>query len=148
MRKLIMPLVSVSMALVAAASAEEAMVVVRGTEGLTAVPFRVENRTEGPMTCGAAIAHWYSMPLGDAAPGEAVETRLWSDPATGAVFLLNPSEDRMPVLSLWCGKTGADVTTGSRILLVRRAGTAEAAIALACRPGADKALDCTPSSGP
>lgn len=148
MMKLTLAFIMLLTGLVAGASAEEAHVVVRGTDGLVAVPFRVENRSGAGMTCGAAIAHWYSMPVGQAPTGVAVTATLWSDPKTGTVFLLNPSEDRMPVLDLWCGRTGSDVSTGFRILLGRRAGTAEPAIALACGPGRDKALDCAPSTGP
>lgn len=124
-------------------AAEEVHVIARGMQGLEAVPLRLENETARPVACAAAIAHWYSAPVGSAAPGGRLETRLWSKPATGEVLLLNAQEDQMPIQSLWCGYAGADVSTRSDIPLARRAGTPEPAIDLICREAAGgPALDC------
>ena len=126
-----------------AAIAEEAMVVERGVEGLVALPFRVTNRTDKPLRCAAAIAHWYSAEIGAVAPGQRLEAQLWSKPASGEVFLLNPRQDRMPIQSLWCGYAGADVSTRQVIALQRRAGVEEPAVDLTCRPGtATGMLEC------
>lgn len=114
------------------AFAQEAPVVLRGTQGLVAVPFRLANASGRPVVCAAAIAHWYSAEIGRAAPGGHLEAELWSKPATGEVFLLNDRQDRMPVQRLWCGYEGADVSTRSDIALAHRAGTAEPAVDLIC----------------
>lgn len=125
------------------AAAEEALVVERGVEGLVAVPFQVRNASDRPLTCAAAIAHWYSADIGTVPPGQRLDARLWSKPATGEVFLLNPQQDRMPIQSLWCGYAGADVSTRSVIGLQRRAGAGEPAINLTCHAGKGApALEC------
>lgn len=124
-------------------AAEEVHIITRGTQGLEAVPLRVENATARPVACAVAIAHWYSAPVGAVEPGKRLDTRLWSKPATGEVLLLNAQEDQMPIQSLWCGYAGADVSTRSDVRLVRRAGESEPAIDLVCREVAGSpALDC------
>jgi len=148
MTKSTLSMLAAALLVAAPAAAEEAMVVERGTDGLVAVPFRAVNRADRPITCGAATAHWYSTVIGSAAPGAAVEATLWSDPATGAVHVLNVHGDRMPIASLWCGAAGADAGTGRRILLERRRGSAEPAVAVECRPDAEKGLDCLRQPGP
>jgi len=148
MTKSIVSILAVVLLAAAPATAEEVMVVERGTDGLVAVPFRAVNGTSRPIACGAATAHWYSAAIGTAEPGGAVETTLWSNPANGAVYVLNVHQDRMPVASLWCGAAGADVSTGRRILLEHRAGVAEPAIAVECRPDGEKGLDCLRRPGP
>lgn len=127
---------------------EAATVVERGTEGLDPVPFRIGNRTDTALACGASIAHWYSTEIGQAPPGGTVTATFWSDRANGTVFILNEHEDRMPVLAVWCGEAGADVTTGHQIRLQRRAGSVEPAIALVCTWENAKPLDCRPVDGP
>lgn len=146
--KSIMAVLIIAIGPVVAAAAEEAPAVVRGTDGLAPVSFEARNETAGPIACGAAIAHWYSLELGRADPGRSVRTTLWSDPRTGAVFALNDLKDRMPVAGLWCGLAGRDVSTGARIALQRRSGAPEPAVAVACRQGAGKTLDCRPQAGP
>ena len=79
---------------------------VRGTAGLVEVPFAAANQGPGDMVCSAALAHWYSLDLGRAAPGGRVEASLWYDPKDGTMALLNGSKDRMPVQALWCGIAG------------------------------------------
>ncbi|GAB4064649.1 hypothetical protein KHC28_12160 [Ancylobacter sonchi] len=120
----------------------------RGVEGLVAVTFHIENATRRPITCSAAIAHWYSAKIGMLSPGGRFDAKFWSKPATGEVFLLNDKQDRMPIQRLWCGFAGADVSTRSEIALARRAGAAEPAIDLVCVSRADeRALDCRRRGG-
>lgn len=114
------------------ARAEEAIVVQRGTAGLSAVPFTVANRSDQAIVCTAATAHWYSIEIGQAQPKTELVAKLWSKPATGEVFALNAHEDHMPIQTLWCGFAGADVSTGTEIRLERKIGTAEPTISLTC----------------
>ena len=86
-----------------AASAGEDAPVARGTAGLVEVPFRAVNAGAADMECKAALAHWYSVDLGRAAPGASLAATLWYDPRDGNVFILNAAEDHMPVQMLWCG---------------------------------------------
>jgi hypothetical protein len=120
------------------APAEEAQPIVRGTEGATAIPFSATNEGPGRIACSAAIAHWYSLDLGEAGPGETVRATLWSDPATGEVSLLNELRDRMPVQALWCGLAGRSWETRSAVSLARRAGNAPEPIELTCAPRGDR----------
>jgi hypothetical protein len=103
----------------------------QGHDGLTERMFRAENRGDGRIACGAAIAHWYSVDLGQAGPGGSVSARLWFDPADGAVYLLNDKQDRLPVEALWCGVAGRSWATRSPIDLPRHAGPVAAAPAIA-----------------
>jgi hypothetical protein len=110
-----------------------------GTEGLTERAFQAQNSGDGSIACGAAIAHWYSVDLGQAGPGASVSARLWFDPAGGAVYLLNDKQDRLPVEALWCGEAGRSWATRSLIDLPRHAGpVAAAAIAVNCAPEGDR----------
>ncbi len=122
----------------AAAAAEDTAPVLRGTVGLVEVPFAAANRGPGEMVCSAALAHWYSLDLGLAAPGGRVEASLWYDPKDGTMALLNGSKDRMPVQALWCGIAGRTWATRSVIGLERRAGGAPAPIRLTCGVEADR----------
>ncbi|WP_342242191.1 hypothetical protein [Inquilinus sp. OTU3971] len=105
-----------------------------GPDGLTERAFRAENRGDGRIACGAAIAHWYSVDLGQAGPGGAVSARLWFDPAGGAVYLLNDKQDRLPVEALWCGVAGRSWATRSPIDLPHHAGPVAAGIVVDCAP--------------
>jgi hypothetical protein len=122
--------------LVAAASmpAAAAGPVAKGRDGLSPLVVSVRNTGEAPLACGAAVAHWFSVELGAAAAGETVTIPLWRDPANGAVFTLNPAEDRLPVERLWCGLSGRTWATRAEIALPRHAGPAD-----------DIALDCAPA---
>ncbi|WP_181703343.1 hypothetical protein [Chthonobacter albigriseus] len=146
-RTYLIPLAAILATTVAAA--EETHPMKRGTDGLTAVPFRADNRSSAAITCAATIAHWYSAEVGSAAPGASVTATLWSDPKTGEVFALNEHLDRMPLLRVWCGYSGADVSTASDLPLLRRAGAAEKPISVACHGAAGtNRLDCTPLPAP
>jgi hypothetical protein len=104
----------------------------RGTVGAIAVPFVATNRGSEPIACSAALAHWYSLSLGGAAPGESIEATLWLDPQTGEIALLNERQDRMAVESLWCGIAGRAWATRSAVPLPREAGGRPAPIRIAC----------------
>ncbi|MDQ0467788.1 hypothetical protein [Labrys wisconsinensis] len=118
-------------------AAEEALVVVRGTDGLTPVPFTAVNAGGRPIACTAATAHWYSVELGTAAPGASIRTTLWASKANGEVFVLNARQDRMPLIDLWCGLAGRSWATRSPVPLARAAGAVPGDIALTCRDGDD-----------
>lgn len=125
-------------AALAALAAGPALASAGDGDGLVEVPLTVANEGAGAIGCRAAIAHWFSADLGTAAAGEAVEAVLWTEPATGAVFLINAAGDRMPVESLWCGVAGATWRTRSLIPLPRRAAAGER-LSLTCRGAADEA---------
>ncbi|MGK9170198.1 hypothetical protein KXR53_28105 [Inquilinus limosus] len=110
-----------------------------GPDGLTERMFRADNRGHGRIACGAAIAHWYSVDLGQAGPGGSVSARLWFGP-DGAVYLLNDKQDRLPIETLWCGVAGRSWATRSMIDLPRHAGPVAAAtpIAVDCAPAGDR----------
>ncbi len=135
-RAFLVSLACLSMATVQAAEAPEP--VVRGTQGLVAVPFSAENRGKDALVCSAALAHWYSLDLGRAGPGGRIEGTLWYDGADGNLFLLNGAQDRMPIQALWCGSAGQAWTTGTRVTLERKARSVPLPIHLICRPEADK----------
>ena len=126
------------MGLARAAADEAPEPVVRGTEGLVAVPFTAENFGSGALVCSAALAHWYSLDLGRAAPGGRIEGTLWYDRQDGNLFLLNAVQDRMPVQALWCGSAGQAWTTGASVPLERRIGAVPKPIHLACRAEAEE----------
>jgi hypothetical protein len=113
-------------------------------DALVAVPFHVDNRSTDPIACNAALAHWYSVEIGRAAPGGAIAVELWSERASGTIYFLNEQGQRMPVELLWCGIAGHDATTRSTVPLERRAGAAEPPIWLVCRNAAQR-LDCHPA---
>lgn len=126
----------------AALAAKSPMVVATGTDGLAAVPVVVVNAGTERIGCDAAIAHWYSASLGEAAPGARLERTLWSDPQSGAVYLLNDKDERMPVQTLWCGLASETVSTRYDIAIERRSGGVEPAIGLVCAGMAGGRLDC------
>ena len=141
------PLVMAGMAFLAsgstlqAASPEEPIAVIRGTDGLERVPFHATNISPETISCGIATAHWYSVDLGTAEPNGDVRRDLWTSPKTGELFVLNDKSDRMPVLTLWCGFAGHAWVTRSAVTLERRAGVAIGAIDLRCRAD-DGKLSC------
>ena len=115
------------------AAAEETIVVARGTDRLTRLPFTAENAGAQSMACMAATAHWYSVDLGTAAPGASIRATLWASVASGEIFVLNGKQDRMPVINLWCGLAGRSWATRSAVPLARAAGVTPKDIALSCR---------------
>jgi hypothetical protein len=97
--------------------AEESRPILRGTEGLVALPFRAHNEGQATMTCSVALAHWYSLDFGTAAAGGSVQATLWRDPASGETYVLNAKQDRMPIQALWCGLAGRSWATRASIPL-------------------------------
>ena len=124
------------------AGAEDAYVpysgIERGIEGTEPATLTVQNATAEPLACTAALAHWYSAPLGQAAPGGRLTVRLRHDPETGALALLNEGQDRMPLEGVTCGPP--DAPHAARLALPFRAGLAPA-LAYRCAGGGD-ALAC------
>lgn len=125
------------LALLFTSAAEAAEPAARGSAGLSPLTVSVRNTGSEPIACGASVAHWYSVELGTAAAGEAVTIPLWRDPANGAVFTLNPSQDRLPIERLWCGLDGRSWATRAEIVLPRHAGPADD-LALACTAEAER----------
>lgn len=125
----------------AGAHAEDSRPILRGTAGIVSVPFTATNVTTLRIACSVSLAHWYAAELGQAEPGEVVEAKLWLDPASGETYLLNASEDRMPIETLWCGIAGRSWETRSVVPLSREAGSAPAAITLSCSQAGDR-LQC------
>jgi hypothetical protein len=110
----------------------------RGRAGLDEIPLAVTNAGKETLSCGATLAHWYSQPIGTVAPGAVMKSSLWLQRDTGAVFLLNQLEDRMPVERLWCGKDGESWATRSEIPLERRRGETIGAIVVTCEADAER----------
>lgn len=100
--------------------------------------FAVENTGTTTLTCGAAIAHWFSADLGDIAPGANLSFSLGVDVDSGTVFQLNTVGDKMAVQRVWCGRKGDDWKTRSEIPLERRAGVAPAPLRLQCATEGEK----------
>lgn len=126
-----------------AASNTSATKLERGRVGLDEIPLAVTNAGNEALSCGATLAHWYSQPIGTVAPGGVMKSSLWLQRETGAVFLLNQLEDRMPVERLWCGKDGQSWATRSEIPLQRRRGEAVGTIAVTCEINAEQ-IGCHP----
>jgi hypothetical protein len=133
-KQLPLPLLVIGMALAVAAAAEETEPVARGTAGLVALPFAAKNGSPSRIVCSAALAHWYSIEFGSAARDETVRATLWYDPRSGATFVLNAGEDRMPIQALWCGLDGHAWETRAVVALPQRAGVAPPPLNLTCTP--------------
>ncbi|WP_345995205.1 hypothetical protein [Sodalis praecaptivus] len=110
----------------------------RGNAGLQAFSVTVNNQGHIPLACQATTAHWYSVELGTLAPGATLSTRLWKNPVTGEVFILNQSQDRLPLQRAWCGIAGDAWRTRADIALPIRRSPTVAAIALRCAADADR----------
>ena len=92
--------------------AQETQHIERGTQGLDKFIVAVRNQGAQALSCEVATAHWYSVALGDIAPGKILHTALWKNSRSGEVFILNQHQDRMPVQRFWCGKRGESWQTG------------------------------------
>jgi hypothetical protein len=134
LKRLLFPLLAIDMAVAGAVAAEEAQPVARGAAGLVALPFAVKNGALGPIVCSAALAHWYSIEFGKAASGESVLATLWYDPRSGATFVLNALEDRMPIQALWCGFAEHAWATRAVVALPQRASAAPPPLRFTCAP--------------
>lgn len=114
----------------------------RGIEGVSRMELKIVNSAEGPISCKASLAHWYSTELGTAAPDDTIDVVLWHDPLNGELSLLNVIKDRMPLEAIWCGRKGSINETRSRIALPFTAGDAPSAINQICADGPDGRLSC------
>lgn len=112
-----------------------------GTDGLLATPLTVTNNGTQPITCNAALAHWYSTTVAEVAPGSQAAIPLWTDPQSGTVSVLNDKNENMPVEALYCGIAGRTYETRAMLELERRAGAPAAAASVACSD-ADGVLAC------
>jgi len=110
-------LLAILLIVATSALAEESRPIQRGTDGLVALTFQARNAGHAAMSCQAALAHWYSLDFGTAAPGESVQTTLWRDPASGETYALNAKQDRMPIQALWCGLAGRSWATRANVTL-------------------------------
>ncbi|MDQ3558072.1 MAG: hypothetical protein M3453_02585 [Pseudomonadota bacterium] len=136
------PLVAASVLLpIALAAFADEPFALSGRHGLAPFRFEAGNAGVEPIACGASVAHWFSLELGRADPGRAVATELWSEPASGAVFAINASGDRMAVEALWCGFEGRAWETAAHIALKRRAETPAPDIRVICRAAGSR-LSC------
>jgi hypothetical protein len=134
LKRLLFPLLAIGMAVAGAVAGEEAGPVARGAAGLVALPFAAKNGALAPIVCSAVLAHWYSIEFGKAASGESVQVTLWYDPRSGATFVLNALEDRMPIQALWCGFAEHAWATRTVVALPQRAGAAPQPLRLTCMP--------------
>ncbi|MEO1104093.1 MAG: hypothetical protein AAFW98_10250 [Pseudomonadota bacterium] len=73
------------------------------------MPFElvIENRTASPLTCTAALAHWFSDALGTVLVGGSLTVRLWHEAERGVLYRLNDAGDRMPVEAIDCANLNA-----------------------------------------
>jgi hypothetical protein len=99
---------------------------------LVAFAFSAVNASSAPSLCSATLAHWYSIDLGRAPPGGTVLAMLWSDVATGTVYIRNQSAHPMPVEQMWCGSATAAPAPRGDVLFERRAGVAQTPVTLRC----------------
>ncbi len=111
--------------------------------GAQTLEISVTNGGSETLVCRAAIAHWFSADLGEAAPGATLAFAFGVDVATGGVFQLNDRGDHMAVQRIWCGRKGADWPSRAEIPMDRRAGVAPAPVALTCAAVAGGKTACT-----
>ncbi|MBL8584487.1 MAG: hypothetical protein JNL61_19970 [Rhizobiaceae bacterium] len=109
----------------------------RGTEGLTSMPLVVANTGMAPISCSAALAHWYSTVLAEIAPGTEATVPLWLDPKSGTITILNDKEENMPVEALYCGIAGRAYETRT-VLVPDTPGSWTGTRKVACAADADR----------
>ncbi len=107
-------------------------------EGLVALSVTLTNAGAEPIVCAAEIAHWFSAPMGAAAPGTMLALDLWHDPASGVHATPNAHGEFLPVERIWCGL--ADRAFATRWVLPLHPDGHDAA--LACAPAASGRLAC------
>lgn len=120
--------------------------IVEGTEGADPVRLSLTNGTGQIMVCSAALAHWYSQELGEAAPGVSLGVTLWHDPQTGVLNLMNATDSRMPIEAIWCAAAGDVSATRTRITLPFSEGSAPAEISAICREQGTRLICEAPQS--
>jgi hypothetical protein len=115
----------------------------KGTDGLFPAPLTIANETAQPISCIAALAHWYSATLAEIAPGAKADIALWFDPRSGTITVLNDKQENMPIEALYCGLAGRAYATRAPIAFERQAGAAPGARSIACTTRGER-LECTP----
>ncbi|XBS68700.1 hypothetical protein ABK905_19100 [Acerihabitans sp. KWT182] len=128
----------------AAVHAGEQVASPRGSRGLLPFSLTVGNDGTYALDCQATTAHWYSVTLGQVDAGKQLSARLWKDPASGEVIILNHHQDRMPVQRIWCGAAGQSWQTRSEVRLPTERQQPPQSIAMICayRVGP---IDCRPA---
>lgn len=116
--------------------------IIRGTVGTTPIAVTIRNATGSPITCQAALAHWYSSDLGRLPSGSTLPVVLHHDPENGEISLLNDTADRMPVEALWCGLPDSSEIARTRLTLPIRRSPAPAALTFVCAIEASGAMAC------
>ncbi len=114
---------------------------------LVAFGFSAVNGSSAPILCSATLAHWYSIDVGRAPPGGTVHATMWSEPATGAVYIRNQAAHPMPVEHVWCGFADDAGATTADVRFERRAGVAQAPVTLRCH-GTPTGLACRQPGDP
>ncbi|MEM9221583.1 MAG: hypothetical protein AAGB11_04165 [Pseudomonadota bacterium] len=112
--------------------------VVSGTEGTAPLDIVIKNLTDGPLSCSAALAHWFSEDLGTIPTGHTLTFRLWHEAGTGVLNRLNDANERMPVETIFCTVGGETV----RLPLTIRSGALPTQQRLTCRNAVDQ-VTCT-----
>jgi hypothetical protein len=120
--------------------AQETLHIERGTQGLDKFDIAVNNQGNQALSCEIATAHWYSVALGQIAPGNTLHTALWKNSNSGEVFILNQHQDRMPVQRFWCGQQGASWQTRYQFTLPDRRQQRPHSYAFVCHGGGDTTL--------
>jgi hypothetical protein len=106
--------------------------IIKGKQGVNPLQLIIFNDTGLSMTCTAMLAHWFSVDLGKAKPGEHLEHVIWHNPKTGVINLMNQTNDRMPLEAIWCGAILDLSATRTRIPLPIFAGTVPLRIIRIC----------------
>lgn len=97
------------------------------------IPVEITNNGETAMACKLSLAHWFAVDIGHADPGETVQAMLWSDIASGTVYVLNEARDRMPVERFWCGPLGQSWQHRFEMSLHRKSGAGNKPIQMTCQ---------------
>jgi len=116
--------------------------IIRGTVGAEPVRLEIRNDSGGAIACDAALAHWYSKPLGETDRGDTLTVPLWHDPKTGVLNILNRIGDRLPIEAVWCWRTGAASASRGRVDLPHSKGHAAPVFARQCTDRQDGRLGC------
>ena len=102
----------------------------RGTSGLVELTLTVRDEAAAPLRCTLSLAHWYTLDVGEVAPGAELAIPLWRDPRDGTVYALNAEAVRMPVEALRCGVANIELPRERGTLPAR---TSRVCTSRACR---------------
>ncbi|MFB0994343.1 MAG: hypothetical protein QMC17_05955 [Paracoccaceae bacterium] len=117
--------------------------IIHGTSGTEPVSITITNRSRSPIACQAALAHWYSKDVGRLIAGESLKLKLWHDPETGVINLMNATDTRMPVEALWCVIETDQTALRARLDLPMQSGTTKSQFRFGCEVNATRQLSCT-----